>query len=72
VGFRGQDEPSAAVARKLGVELLLAGSVVEVGSRSRITVHLVDPSTDTVVWGEELTRDSGGLIGAQAEIARQT
>jgi TolB-like protein len=44
VAFREKDEPSAAVAKELGVELLLAGSVVEVGARSRIPVHPVDPS----------------------------
>jgi eukaryotic-like serine/threonine-protein kinase len=68
--FRDRHDSSATVAKKLGAEFLLAGSILEVGPRSRITVQLIDPSADTVVWAEELTRDSDSLLEAQAEIAR--
>ena len=69
-GFRGKDEPSASVAKQLNAQLLLAGSIVGVGSQMRIAVHLIDPASDTVIWAEELTREASQLLSAQTEIAR--
>ena len=69
-GFRGKEEPSASVAKQLNAELLLAGSIVGIGSQMRIAVHLIDPLSDTVLWAEELTREASQLLSAQTEIAR--
>lgn len=68
--FRGKTDQAADVANKLGVQLLLAGSITQADSRFRMTVQLIDPKTGTVQWGEELTRDASGVLSAQAEVAR--
>lgn len=68
--FRNESSASRQTAEKLGVDLLLAGSIVEAGARTRITVQLVDPEADTVLWGEEITTDSSRVLAAQADIAR--
>ena len=60
----------AEVAKKLGVQLLLAGSITQADTKFRMAVQLIDPTTGTVKWGEELTRDASGVLSAQAEVAR--
>jgi hypothetical protein len=66
---RNSDEPPAAIAQKLGVQLLLAGSITQADSRVRLSVHVID-ADGTALWGDEIDRESPGVIGAQAEIAR--
>jgi serine/threonine protein kinase/tetratricopeptide (TPR) repeat protein len=68
-GFRDTNEASGTVAKRLGADLLLAGSILEAGNRSRIIVDLIDPKTDSVIWSEERTPDSSMLFAAQAELA---
>jgi TolB-like protein/Flp pilus assembly protein TadD len=67
--FRDGRETPAQMAEKLGVQLLLAGSLAQVDSRFRMTVQLID-ATGTAVWGEEILKDPGGAMMAQADIAR--
>jgi len=67
--FRDKTD-QAEIAKTLGVELLLAGSITQADSKFRMAVQLIDPTTGTVKWGEELTRDPSGVLSAQAEVAR--
>jgi TolB-like protein len=64
--FRDKTD-QAEIAKTLGVELLLAGSITQADSKFRMAVQLIDPTTGTVKWGEELTRDPSGVLSAQAE-----
>jgi TolB-like protein len=67
--LREEGVPQTEVAGRLGVELLLAGSITQVDSRFRMTVQLID-ATGTAKWGEEVEKDAGGAMLAQSEIAR--
>ncbi len=58
-----------AVAEKLGVRLLLAGSVVEANDRIRLSVRLDDPFTGRSIWGTEIERAANTILSARAEIA---
>lgn len=66
--FRETNETPADTMNRLGVQLLLAGSITQADSRVRFSVHLID-ATGTAIWGEEIDRDSPGVLSAQAEIA---
>lgn len=68
--FRNAEEPPAETGRKLGVDLLLAGSLAQVDTTVRIAVTLIDAATGHALWGEELSREPSGMLSAQAEIAR--
>ena len=68
--YRSSDAPPSEVAARLGVNLLLAGSVTQAGDRVRLAVQLIDPSSGDAIWGEEITREPAGLFSAQAEITR--
>ena len=68
--YRSSDAPPSDVAHRLGVDLLLAGSVTQSGQSVRLAVQLIEPSTGDAIWGEELTREPAGMFSAQAEITR--
>jgi serine/threonine-protein kinase len=69
--YRSADAPPAPVARSLGVDLLLAGSFTQSGSRVRLALQLIDPASGDAIWGEEITRDAAGMFNAHAEITRR-
>ena len=54
--FRGKANDVAEVAKRLGVQHVIAGSVRKIGNRIRITARLVDGATGAQVWAE--SRDS--------------
>jgi serine/threonine-protein kinase len=70
VGPLRNETPSPAVAEKLGVELLLAGSISEANNQIRLAVHLTDRSGN-LVWGDEVTRELAGVMSAQNDLTRR-
>ncbi len=57
------------VARKLGVDSLLQGSVRKAGDRLRINVQLVDAATGYHKWSEKFERSAADVFAVQDEIA---
>jgi serine/threonine protein kinase/Tfp pilus assembly protein PilF len=70
VSFRDSQAPPAEIAKKLGVQLLLAGTITQADSRFKMAVQLIDPRTGVATWGEEISRNGPDMVPAQAEIAR--
>ena len=58
-----------AIAEKLGVRLLLAGSVLQADNRIVLSVRLTDPSSGRVIWGSQMERLPSNILGARFEIA---
>ena len=65
---RGMDN-ERAIAEKLGVRLLLAGSVLQADNRIVLSVRLTDPHSGRVIWGSQLERIPSTILGARFEIA---
>lgn len=65
----GASDDEKALAEKLGVRLLLAGSVVEADKRIALSVKLTDPSAARTIWGSEIERDAATILSARSEIA---
>ena len=63
----GDDEK--ALAEKLGVRLLLAGSVLQADDRISLSVKLIDPREGRTIWGSELERAPSNILSARSEIA---
>jgi TolB-like protein/DNA-binding winged helix-turn-helix (wHTH) protein/Tfp pilus assembly protein PilF len=68
--YRGTRKPLPDIARELGVDAVIEGSVVHEGERVRITVQLIDAASDTHLWSESYRHDSSGILAAQGELAR--
>jgi len=59
------------IARELGVEAVLEGSVRYTGNRVRVTAQLIDGQTGTQLWSEAYDRDLTDVFVIQTDIARQ-
>ena len=68
--FKGQSVDIAGVAKKLGVQYVLEGSVRKVGKRVRITAQLVDAVAANHLWAERYDRDVEDIFEIQDEVVR--
>jgi serine/threonine-protein kinase len=68
--LRGSRDDDKTIANKLGVRLLLAGSVVQADGRIGLSVNLIDPFVGRTFWGRELHREPSTILSARSEIAR--
>jgi adenylate cyclase len=58
------------VARELGVNTVLEGSVRRAGDRVRITAQLIDVATDSHLWSETYDREMKDVFAIQDDIAQ--
>ena len=68
--FRGKANDVADVAKKLGVQYVVDGSVRKIGNRIRITVQLTDASSMAHIWGEHYDRELDDIFAIQDEITQ--
>ena len=68
--FKGQVVDVKRVARDLGVQYVLEGSVRRAGQRVRITAQLIDAATDRHVWAERYDRELADIFAVQDEMTR--
>jgi TolB-like protein/Tfp pilus assembly protein PilF len=66
--YKGTRAPPSQVARELGVQALVTGSVLRSGDRVRITAQLIDPSSDRQTWSEVYERDLRDVMQLQREV----
>jgi len=67
--FKGKDVDMGTVAKQLGVDVILEGSVRRSGDRVRITAQLIDGGSDRHLWSETYDRELKDVFAVQAEIA---
>lgn len=67
--FKGKVEDVRAIGKRLGVELVLEGSVRRAGQRLRITTQLTDVRDGLQLWSERFERPVGDAFAIQDEIA---
>lgn len=68
--YKGTRQPLRTIARELGVDTVVEGTVLRSGERVRISVQLIDARTDTNLWAESYERDLRDMIALQSEVAR--
>ena len=68
--FRSTPDDPRALAEKLGVRLLLAGSVLQADQRIGLSIKLVDPYQGRTLWGSDMERQPSTILGARSEIAK--
>ena len=67
----GTQKPASQMARCLGVESLVEGSVVKAGDRVRLTVQLIDAASDRHLWAHTYEIQASNILTAQGELARE-
>ena len=68
--YKGTQQPLPEIARELGVDAVVEGTVTRSGDRVRITAQLIDARTDTHLWAETYQRDMRDVLALQDELAR--
>jgi len=68
--YRKTDKSVEQIARELGVDAVVEGSVLSADGRVRITVQLIEGAAEKRVWGETYERDLRHVLALQAEVAR--
>jgi len=67
--FKNSDADLKTIAEKLGVDVILEGSVRTTSDRVRITAQLVDAETGFQRWANIYDRDMDDIFAIQTEIA---
>src|SRR6185369_10060280 len=68
--YRGQAVDVKKVARELGVQYVVEGSVRRAGNRVRVTVQLIDGESDHHIWAERYDRDLADIFAIQDEVTQ--
>jgi TolB-like protein/DNA-binding winged helix-turn-helix (wHTH) protein len=68
--YKKVHRPLREIARELGVDGILEGSVGRTGNRVHITAQLIHAASDTHVWAESFDRDLSDLGSLQNELAQ--
>ncbi len=68
--FKDSKQPLPEIARALGVDGVLEGSVQRSGGHVRITVQLIRAPSDVHLWAESYERDAHDILSLQGEIAQ--
>jgi len=66
--FAKTDMPPRQIAKELGVDALITGSVMRSGDRVRVTAQLVDADTDAQLWGERYERDLRDVLALENDV----
>jgi len=68
--YKGVRRPLRDIARELGVDGILEGSLERSGNRVHMTVQLIHAPSDTHIWAESYDRDSSEVFSLPSELSR--
>ncbi len=68
--YKKISEPISQIARELGVDAIVEGTVQRSGSRVRIRVQLIRAATDRHLWAQEYDRDFQDALVLESQAAR--
>ena len=69
--YRGSKKPLTQIARELGVDAIVEGSVVRSGDRVRITAQLIDARNDRHLWAQSFEERVGDPLTLQDRVAEE-
>jgi len=67
--FKGRNLEIDEIARRLGVQSVLEGSIRREGDSLRVTATLIDARTQTVIWGDRFDAGAAGIFAIQDQIS---
>jgi len=68
--YQGVHRPLPEIAKELGVDVIVEGTVQRSGERVCISAQLIQASTDTHLWAQSYGRDLRDVLALQSEVAR--
>jgi len=67
--YKDTKRPLPEIARELGVDAVVEGTVTRSGDRVRITAQLIDGRSDRHLWAESYERDLRDVLALQNEVS---
>jgi TolB-like protein len=67
--YKNSNKPLAEIARELGVEGIIEGSVLRSGERVRITAQLIYAPQDKNIWAQSYEQDMQDVLSLQSRVA---
>ncbi len=68
--YKSSSKSLPEIAKELGVDAVVEGSVTRSGSQVKITAQLIDASRDKHLWADSFQRDLKDVLALQGEVAR--
>jgi len=68
--YKGTQKSVGQIAKELGVDAVIEGTVLRSGNRVRITAQLVAASAERHIWAESYERNLSDVLLLQNEVAR--
>src|SRR5689334_17362930 len=68
--YKATNKHLPQIARELGVDDIVEGSVTHDGDQVRVTVQLLDAPNDRHLWSEDYQRPMRGILDLQREVAQ--
>lgn len=66
--YKGKAKNIQQVAKELGAQFIVEGSVRKAGNRVRVTVQLIEAEADRHIWAERYDRELADIFAIQDEI----
>ncbi|MBN1905141.1 MAG: winged helix-turn-helix domain-containing protein [Deltaproteobacteria bacterium] len=70
MNYKKTNKKAPQIARELGVEAIIEGTVLVTKERVRVSAQLVHGATDDHFWAETYDRDLGDVLAMHSEIAQ--
>ncbi|WP_433972312.1 winged helix-turn-helix domain-containing tetratricopeptide repeat protein [Tunturiibacter lichenicola] len=68
--YKGAHRPLPEIARELGVDGVLEGSIARTGDKVHMTIQLIQAPTDTHLWAESYDRNANDVVTLPKEAAQ--
>ena len=68
--YRDSHLPATDIAKELGVDALVEGSLLREGSKIEVTIQLIDGRRDEHLWAERYARDTSYVFDLVSDMAR--
>ncbi len=68
--FKDTRAPLPEIAKALGVDAIVEGSVIREGGRVRVHAQLIRAATDEHFWSETYDRELGDALGLESDVAQ--
>ena len=69
--YKYAEKTTPEIAKELGVDALVEGSVVRSGNRLRLTVQLVQTRNDAHIWANSYERELEDVVSLEGELSRE-
>ena len=68
--YKGAHRSLPEIARELGVDAIIEGTVLRAGKQVRISAQLIDARDDHHLWAQSYERELAAVLQIQSEVAR--